>query len=529
MRRNKIMRNIKTMLQRVCDGQASILESAKRHGLTGGSSSNVLHSPGGTTSLDKTLAVLKDNIVRGENAYNDAKKEPDRRGSDMRRGRVDKAMVYFNKSEQYLNSASDALTKATNIVDAAVKKKHMINTARKESRPVLDEVIRQYDSIKASADMLSKEKSLPPRLVSEITRVQTCIASAQFVLKCDDKSEFKPAVTRAKRDVTGLEGLVTNETERLGSLTKARSRAARELSDSESTYRAQIRVVDTRDLWDVPSVQRLVDEYEEYKAKAEKLISESENDADFFRLTDSVRTVVAQLTTAVDVEIQRLDKEAALRAKLDREFVQNAARLRDIEVTVSRIDFGAGADQPAEKAAVEKALRNVATAVTAAEEYQIQGSDVVSYEAAVNALASEITSASRVVENERERMNKLNGARQRHKSQLSPVLQRWRAIRAMAEVADLLNSDQGVADVFKSTAEVVEEAERVLRRSDLKSMGAAVTEAAKSVTSAEREAWPAAKRKVKFSAATQDVLSCGVTEVPDSLSSTRTPSDRFTF
>jgi myosin heavy subunit len=487
MRRNKVMRNAKVMLQRMREGQATVLESAKLHGLTGGSSRNVAHSPGGTTSLDKTLAVLKDSIARGENAYNDAKKEPDRRGSDMHRGRVDKAMLYYNKSEQYLKTASDALDKATRIVDTAVERNRILDAARKESRVVLDEVVRQYDSIKASADMLTKKQSLPQRLTSEITRVQTSIASAQFVLKCDDKSEFKPAVTRVKRDVMGLEDLVANETERLGSLAKARSQAARELSESESTYRSQIRVIDSRDLWDVPAVQRLVDEYEEYKAKAEKIISESENDADFSRLTDTVRSIVAQLATAVAGETQRLDAEAVLRAKVDREFVKNNARLRDIEAAAGRIDFGAGVDQASEKVTVEKALRNVAGAVAAAEEYQIQGSDVAAYEAAVNALASELTSASSVVDREQHRMDKLNGARQRYKSQLIPVMQRWRAIRAMAEVADLLNLDQEVADVFKSAAVAIEEAERVLSGSDLNGMNAAVTATEKYVGSAERE------------------------------------------
>ena len=142
-----------------------------------------------------------------------------------------------------------------------------------------------------------------------------------------------------------------------------------------------------------------------------------------------------QLTTAVDREVKRLDAEAELRAKVDKEFIKNKARQRDLESVVSRIDFGEGTNQVSERAAVDKALRSVANAVALAEEYQIQGSDVAAYEAAMNALTSELSRTGEIIDREQRRLDKLNRSRQQYHSKLTPLLQRWRALRATGEAA----------------------------------------------------------------------------------------------
>ena len=80
----------------------------------------MLHILRGTTSLDKTLAVLKECIGSAESAYEHAKNEPDRRSSDLHRGKADKVMLYL-ANEQQLKRAMEAHDKAKRIVETAVK------------------------------------------------------------------------------------------------------------------------------------------------------------------------------------------------------------------------------------------------------------------------------------------------------------------------------------------------------------------------------------------------------------------------
>ena len=109
------------------------------------------------------------------------------------------------------------------------------------------------------------ENGLPLRLRTELDRVDLVLSKTHLLLQSDDDTKYKRALATADQDVASLLQMYEEETKRLNLLKEGRGNAYDALSKIEEQYRTCIQTIDTSSLWDVPSIQRLVDDYETKK------------------------------------------------------------------------------------------------------------------------------------------------------------------------------------------------------------------------------------------------------------------------
>ena len=446
-------------------------------------------------SVSQKLGAMRELFDNAKSAHKRASSSAPRRDSELRMNKKGKAQLHLEEAESNLNRALLLQKDIDRLLEAGLVKRDRVLAAKDAANSKLEELKRKYNSLKTSASSLSNEKAIgevdvdgiPLRLSEEFERVAKSLSRAEAILASDDDSKYSRVLSTADQDLATLSQIQASEIERIHALSEERKNAYAQMSTVDEDYRKCISVVDAASLWEVSSVQRLVDDYEQKKRLCETTLSTSTSTSEFNRAIEAMTGVEKQLSITVEKEKVRTELEKASREKTHQHLEECRSKMRALESTVET-------ERLEGSQSVQSAMRSARAAMDSARGYSTTGTDVSAYEAAVGSLKSELHRASEVVFRERDIFRELTKAKERGNSQLAPILHKYKALVASTEVSGIRNQPD-ISYVLSEAEDSLRAAKHALEDGHPTTMSSAVSEAGSKVEKALVEVERAKRQK----------------------------------
>ena len=283
-------------------------------------------------AVSNQVSVVMQHVASAKESHRRAASSSSpRRDSDLRCGTKSVGALRLEEAERSIQLANAAQQQADILLDESMRKRDRLQSLQEEAKRRLESLRRKYQQLKTSAQLMVTSrsssssssssslaaaaaaaaaaspvdgKSISTRLSAEFARVDLSLSRTEAVLQSDDTDKYERALSTLEHDLEDLSGHHLEETERVRELDEQRTRYLVHLSEIEEEYKTLIGVVDSTGLWNVSSVQRLVDDYETRRKHAEITLSTSETSGDFHRSVEAVSSSSKQLKSVAEALLE---------------------------------------------------------------------------------------------------------------------------------------------------------------------------------------------------------------------------------
>jgi myosin heavy subunit len=320
--------------------------------------SRSLQQPDSRNRILSKLEAIKALVNEAQLNHARAEHCKPRRDSEILAFRKGEARRLLEKAEVSLQKTDQLCQSLDQLMGDYFQKQQVFQQAKTTATTELQAMQHKYTVLKTSAMSLGKPLKLsgghggpgghggdsggnsggtallPVRLRNDFNRVELSMERASIILGTNDASKYARTLTSVKNDLEELVGLYNVEKERLHTLNQNKTKTQDGLSQIDDRYRTCIGIVDAYGLWEIPSIQRLVDDYEQKKNRLDQVLHTSDTGEEFHRMLESVRSMQVALQQNVEENKAKVVQEKRQRNTANDSLKESQQQMRNLEVSV---------------------------------------------------------------------------------------------------------------------------------------------------------------------------------------------------